>query len=76
MAACRDVLVAFIHSLTGPASTNPVPGNAATGKDIFWGAKAGCANCHAIGGQGALVGPQPVVHAARESLLAALRTCS
>jgi cytochrome c oxidase cbb3-type subunit 3 len=50
-------LVAFIHALTGPASTNPIPGDPATGKAIFWGAKAGCSNCHAIRGQGGSMGP-------------------
>ncbi len=50
-------LVAFIHSLTGPASTNPVPGNAAAGKEVFWGAKAGCANCHSILGKGGSLAP-------------------
>jgi putative heme-binding domain-containing protein len=50
-------LVAFIHSLTGPASTNPVPGDPAAGKAIYWGAKAGCANCHSIRGQGGSMGP-------------------
>lgn len=50
-------LVAFIHALTGPASTNPIPGDPAAGKAIFWGAKAGCANCHAIRGQGGSMGP-------------------
>ncbi|MBL8240136.1 MAG: c-type cytochrome [Bryobacterales bacterium] len=50
-------LVAFIHALTGPASTNPVPGDAAAGKAVYWGAKAGCANCHAIRGQGGKTAP-------------------
>jgi len=50
-------LVAFLHALTGPASTNPVPGDAAAGKAIYSGAKAGCANCHAIRGQGGHLGP-------------------
>lgn len=50
-------LVAFIHALTGPASTNPVPGDPAAGKAIYWGAKAGCSNCHAIRGQGGSMGP-------------------
>lgn len=50
-------LVAFIHALTGPASTNPVPGNADAGKAVYWGAKAGCSNCHAIRGQGGRMGP-------------------
>lgn len=50
-------LVAFIHALTGPASTNPVPGDPAAGKAIYWGEKAGCSNCHAIRGQGGSMGP-------------------
>lgn len=50
-------LVAFIHALTGPASTNPVPGNVEAGKAVYWGAKAGCSNCHAIRGQGGRMGP-------------------
>ncbi len=50
-------LVAFIHALTGPASTNPVPGDPAAGKAIYWGAKAGCSNCHAIRGEGGRLAP-------------------
>lgn len=50
-------LVAFIHALTGPASTNAVPGDPAAGKAIYWGAKAGCSQCHAILGQGGRMGP-------------------
>jgi putative heme-binding domain-containing protein len=50
-------LVAFIHSLTGPASTNPVPGDPAAGKAVYWGARAGCSRCHAIFGQGGRTGP-------------------
>src|SRR5215510_1627968 len=36
-------LVAFIHSLTGPASDQKVAGDAAAGKQVF--ASSGCANC-------------------------------
>jgi len=50
-------LVAFIHALTGPASTNPVPGNVEAGKAVYWGAKAGCSQCHAIRGEGGRMGP-------------------
>src|SRR3989442_13235700 len=50
-------LVAFVHSLTGPASETNVPGNAEAGRQIFWGAKAGCSNCHAIYGRGGRMGP-------------------
>jgi len=50
-------LVSFIHALTGPASENQVPGNVDAGEQIFWGAKAGCANCHSIRGKGGRMGP-------------------
>jgi cytochrome c oxidase cbb3-type subunit III len=50
-------LVAFIHALTGPASTNHVPGDPAVGQTVFWGGKAGCSNCHAIRGKGGPMGP-------------------
>lgn len=50
-------LVAFIHALTGPASTNPVPGDAVAGRTIFWGSKAGCAGCHSVLGKGGHLGP-------------------
>lgn len=48
-------MVAFIHALTGPASDQKVPGDAAAGKQVF--ASAGCANCHAIRGEGGQLGP-------------------
>lgn len=48
-------MVAFIHALTGPASTQKVAGDAAAGKAVF--AQAGCANCHAIRGEGGRSGP-------------------
>jgi cytochrome c oxidase cbb3-type subunit III len=50
-------LVAFIHSLTGPASENDVPGDAASGEKVFWGEKAGCSQCHAIRGRGSRMAP-------------------
>lgn len=50
-------LVAFIHSLTGPASTNPVPGDPVLGNEIFWGAKANCSQCHAVLGKGGRLAP-------------------
>jgi putative heme-binding domain-containing protein len=50
-------LVAFVHSLTGPASENKVPGDAAAGEQTFWGSKAGCSNCHSIRGRGSRMGP-------------------
>jgi putative heme-binding domain-containing protein len=50
-------LVAYIHALTGPASTNAVPGDPVAGKAVYWGAKAGCSGCHAILGTGGRLGP-------------------
>ena len=50
-------LVAFVKSLTGPASENNVPGNPEAGAQIFRGAKAGCAGCHSIRGEGGRMGP-------------------
>jgi len=50
-------LVAFIHALTGPASTNAVPGDPLAGRAVYWSSKAGCSNCHAIRGQGGRMGP-------------------
>jgi cytochrome c oxidase cbb3-type subunit 3 len=48
-------LVAFIHALTGPASEQKVPGDATAGKQVY--ASSGCSGCHAIRGEGSLLGP-------------------
>ena len=50
-------LVAFVKSMTGPAIENNVAGDPEAGRQIFWGAKAGCASCHAIRGEGGRMGP-------------------
>lgn len=50
-------LSAFVRSLTAPAVEANVPGNVAAGELLFWGAKAGCGNCHRILGRGGLLGP-------------------
>src|SRR5205085_10858130 len=50
-------LVAFLRALTGPASESNVPGDAAAGERVFFDAKAGCAECHAIFGRGSRMGP-------------------
>ena len=50
-------LVAFIHALIGPASENNVPGNPEAGRQIYHGAAAACADCHAIRGAGGRLGP-------------------
>ncbi len=48
-------VVAFIHALTGPAVDQKVAGDAVAGKQVF--ASAGCANCHAIRGEGGRLAP-------------------
>lgn len=48
-------LVAYVHSLTGPASQQKVAGDAAAGKLVY--SSAGCAGCHAIKGEGGRVAP-------------------
>jgi cytochrome c oxidase cbb3-type subunit III len=50
-------MVAFIHALTGPAAENDVPGDPEAGARLFWSARTGCSNCHAIRGQGGKMGP-------------------
>ncbi len=50
-------LVAFLHALIGPANENKVPGDAEGGGTLFWGAKAGCSQCHSIRGQGGRMAP-------------------
>jgi putative heme-binding domain-containing protein len=51
----RQVL-AFVRSLSAPAINTNVPGNAAAGREVFFG-KGGCSGCHAIGGRGGFTGP-------------------
>ena len=50
-------LVAFIHSLIGPASETNPPGDPAAGERIFQSSKAACSNCHSIRGVGGHLGP-------------------
>jgi putative heme-binding domain-containing protein len=50
-------LVAFVKALTGPAAESAVDGDPAAGEKIYWGAKTGCSNCHAIRGRGSRMGP-------------------
>lgn len=50
-------LVAFLHSMIGPASDSKVPGDPSAGEQLFWGKSAGCSGCHAIAGRGGRLGP-------------------
>lgn len=50
-------LTAYLRALTGPASDSRIVGDPTAGETVFWGAKAGCSNCHAILGKGSRMGP-------------------
>lgn len=50
-------LVAFLHALIGPAADNPAPGDPEAGREVFWGARAGCSKCHSIRGEGGHTAP-------------------
>ena len=49
-------IVAFVRSLTMPAIERAVAGNAARGRDFFFG-HGGCAACHIVEGRGGVGGP-------------------
>jgi len=49
-------IVAYIRSLRATASDEFVPGDSARGQEIYR-TKAGCVECHMIGGRGGLLGP-------------------
>jgi cytochrome c oxidase cbb3-type subunit 3 len=53
-----DILAigAYVHALRGTAVDNPLPGDPAHGRDVFWG-KGGCGSCHMLGGRGGVIGP-------------------
>jgi len=49
-------LVSYIRSLSGTAARETVSGDAAVGKEIFFG-KGGRAGCHQVNGRGSRFGP-------------------
>ncbi|MDQ2775139.1 MAG: c-type cytochrome [Acidobacteriota bacterium] len=49
-------VAAFVRSLSSPAAFASVPGDPHKGKALFYG-EAHCASCHAVRGDGGLVGP-------------------
>ena len=68
-------VAAFVRSLTSPAIAAQVPGDAARGRQLFFGS-AGCSGCHMILGRGGHPGPdlsnigaERTVPQLRESLL-------
>lgn len=61
-------LVAFLRSLSAPAITARVPGDAAQGEAVFFG-KGGCSACHRIAGKGGWIGPDLSNAGANRTLL-------
>jgi putative heme-binding domain-containing protein len=49
-------LAAFVRNLSASAYDQRLPGDPVAGRELFFG-RAGCMNCHAIRGQGGLLGP-------------------
>jgi putative heme-binding domain-containing protein len=53
-----DILAlgAYVHALRGTAIDNPLPGDPAHGREVFWG-RGDCGSCHMLGGRGGVIGP-------------------
>lgn len=49
-------ITAYVRNLSAPAYRQPLKGDPAAGKAIYYG-KGGCANCHMIRGEGGYLGP-------------------
>ncbi len=49
-------VVSFVRSFSASAYESRAPGDAEAGRKLFFG-KAGCSGCHAIQGQGGMLGP-------------------
>jgi putative heme-binding domain-containing protein len=49
-------LIAYLRTLSGPASGEEQRGNAQNGETLFWG-KATCGQCHMVRGRGGRLGP-------------------
>jgi len=49
-------VVAHLRVLQGQGKTQPLPGDAARGKELFFG-RAECSSCHMVRGQGGFLGP-------------------
>lgn len=49
-------VIAYLRTLSGPASEEDTRGNAQNGETVFWG-KATCGQCHMVRGRGGRLGP-------------------
>lgn len=54
--ADEAAIVAYVYSLTAPAASSGISGDAAAGKAFFWG-QGQCGSCHMIYGRGGVKGP-------------------
>jgi len=61
-----SALVAHLRMLQGGSKGAPLPGDAARGRALFYGA-ARCSQCHMVDGQGGFYGPDLTAYAARIS---------
>jgi putative heme-binding domain-containing protein len=71
-------LVAYLRTLSGPASAEEARGNAQNGESLFWG-KATCGQCHMVRGRGGRLGPDLSrigVTRSRTALIQEIRTPS
>ena len=67
-----QALIAYLRSLSGPAPTEPLRGNAENGERLF---SANCSSCHAINGRGGRLGPDlSRIAQSPQQLIEAIRT--
>ncbi|MGH9404781.1 MAG: c-type cytochrome [Terriglobia bacterium] len=62
-----QAVLGYLRILQGSHRAQPVPGNAARGRALFFGS-AGCSGCHMIRGQGGFLGPDLSDYAISHSL--------
>jgi putative heme-binding domain-containing protein len=71
-------LIAYLRTLSGPASDEDKRGDARSGESLFWG-KATCGQCHMVKGRGGRLGPDLSrigVTRSRTALITEIRTPS
>jgi cytochrome c oxidase cbb3-type subunit 3 len=61
-----EAVVLYLRSLQGMGQARALPGDAARGKEIFFG-KGECSNCHMIAGHGGFLGPDLSAYASTSS---------
>jgi len=71
-------LIAYLRTLSGPASEEDARGNPQNGETLFWG-KGTCGQCHMVRGRGGRLGPDLSrigITRSRTALIAEIRTPS